>query len=73
MSSIVTCALPGDSGGPVFNRNGIVGIISSTGASLDAISKGKCDREAGAFYVPISDILDQIRQKNLKIIIPKPY
>lgn len=71
MDQVNLCALPGDSGGPVFDKRGIIGIISSTGASKDDVEKGICEKDSTAFFVPISDILEQIEKRVKDIDIPK--
>lgn len=60
------CALPGDSGGPVFDKDGIVGIISSTSIGVNSNFDDdtlRCDTEDEAFsyYIPVESILQQIK------------
>lgn len=60
------CALPGDSGGPVFDKSGIVGIISSTSIGVNSnFSKDdlRCDieEESYSYYIPVESILQQIK------------
>lgn len=61
------CALPGDSGGPVFDNTGIVGIISSTSIGVkdnkgdDALSC-KGESESFTYYIPVDSVIRQIKQ-----------
>lgn len=60
------CALPGDSGGPVFDNNGIVGIISSTSIGVnsnfnDSDLRCDTDSESYSYYIPVESILQQIK------------
>lgn len=60
------CALPGDSGGPVFDNKGIVGIISSTSIGVNSSFDDndlRCDtdQESYSYYIPVESILQQIK------------
>ena len=63
------CALPGDSGSPIFDNNGIVGILSSSSASDKEVEEGKCGTSSSAYYSPIGDVVSQIKAnvKDIKI------
>lgn len=60
MSQVNLCALPGDSGSPVYDRDGIVGVLSSTSATQEEVDAGKCDKGTVAYYTPITKIIDQV-------------
>lgn len=60
------CALPGDSGGPVFDNDGIVGIISSTSIGVHSNFNDndlRCDtnNESYSYYIPVESILQQVK------------
>lgn len=70
LDAIVTCALPGDSGGPVYDRNGIVGVTSATSASVDDSKSGKCtNSKSKLFYSPVEEVINQIQREIPEIII----
>lgn len=54
------CALPGDSGAPVFDRDGIIGILSSTSASSADAARRKCSPNNISYYVPIDKFIKEI-------------
>lgn len=61
--AVSLCALPGDSGGPVFSKKGIVGVLSATTATQEAMEKGSCKgvTNAEAFYVPVEEVLKEVK------------
>lgn len=61
--AVSLCALPGDSGGPVFSKKGIVGVLSATTATKEAMEKGSCKGvdNAEAFYVPVEEVLKEVK------------
>lgn len=63
MSKAYLCALPGDSGSPIFDKEGIIGVLSSTSASQDDINRHKCGSHNVAFYSPISSVVSEIERK----------
>jgi len=65
------CALPGDSGSPVFSDFGIVGVLSSTGASEKDSETGICSSPSSAYYVPIDQVVEQIQDNVPDIIFKK--
>ncbi len=65
------CALPGDSGSPVFSDSGIIGVLSSTGASAEDSKSGVCTSPSSAYYVPIGQVVAQIKSKVPDIIFKK--
>lgn len=70
MDEVKLCALPGDSGSPVFDRQGIVGILSSTSASQEDVNKGQCSASNMAYYVPIRDVIEQIHKEVPDAVLP---
>lgn len=62
MSQAQLCALPGDSGAPVYDRKGIIGIVSSTSASASDIKRRKCSDGTVAYYTPIADVIAAIEK-----------
>lgn len=67
MSQAYLCALPGDSGSPLFDRHGIVGVLSSTSASSADVARGQCSQGNIAYYTPIGKVIAEI-QKNFPAI-----
>ena len=65
------CALPGDSGSPVFSDSGIIGVLSSTGASSEDSKSGVCTAPSSAYYVPIGQVIKQIKEKVPDIIFKR--
>lgn len=65
------CALPGDSGSPIFDDQGIIGVISATHADVDPKSKDKCLGVPYAYYVPIDEVISEIEQNTKDIVIEK--
>lgn len=64
LDAMKTCALPGDSGGPVYDRYGIIGVTSSTSASMEEINKGSCSgNETELFYTPVSEVVEQVQSQ----------
>lgn len=68
MSQVSLCALPGDSGSPIYDKDGIVGVLSSTSASKDEISAQSCYRDNIGYYTPIDKVISGIRQHVPEII-----
>lgn len=68
MSQVHLCALPGDSGSPIFDHDGIVGVLSSTSASKKEVASGKCKTTSLAYYTPIGEVVEQIRKKVPSIV-----
>lgn len=60
MSKAYLCALPGDSGSPIFDKEGIIGVLSSTSASQNDIDNHKCAANNVAFYSPITSVISEI-------------
>lgn len=62
--AVSLCALPGDSGGPIFAKNGIVGVLSATKITGD-MNVSSCDNvpkeDIEAFYVPVEEVLKEIK------------
>lgn len=65
------CALPGDSGSPVFSDSGIIGVLSSTGASTEDSESGICTSPSSAYYVPMGKVITQIKEKVPDIIFKR--
>lgn len=61
LDQVELCALPGDSGGPVFDKTGIVGILSSSSATRRAGDDRSCEPGAMAYYTPMRDVVKQIQ------------
>lgn len=62
MSKANLCALPGDSGSPVFDKQGIIGVLSSTSASQEDILNHRCSDDNIAYYSPITSVIAEIEQ-----------
>lgn len=62
MSKAYLCALPGDSGSPIFDKEGIIGVLSSTSASQNDIDNHKCATNNVAFYSPITSVISEIER-----------
>lgn len=62
MSKAYICALPGDSGAPIFDKDGIIGVLSSTSASQEDINNHRCATNNIAFYSPITSVIAEIEQ-----------
>lgn len=60
LDEVKLCALPGDSGSPVFSKRGIVGVVSSTSADKQDMESGSCRTNTSAFYVPIDEVIAQV-------------
>lgn len=69
MDQVALCALPGDSGGPVFDKMGIVGILSSSSAVRSAEDPRSCESGAMAYYTPMEDIVKQIQSSLPDVIL----
>lgn len=61
LDQVQLCALPGDSGGPVFDKTGIVGILSSSSATRSRDDDRSCEPGAMAYYTPMRDVVKQIQ------------
>lgn len=65
------CVLPGDSGGPVFSESGIIGVMASTSATSYDGESNICTAPASAYYVPINDVIEQIKHAVPDIMFKK--
>lgn len=70
IDSFKGCSLPGDSGGPVYNSHGIVGVLSATTADNDDIKKGQCKKGTRTMYTPLSRVLSDIGDKLSYVDVP---
>ena len=61
LDEVVLCALSGDSGSPIYNNRGIVGVLSSSTAPNDDMISGKCTTKSSAYYTPTADIVKQLK------------
>lgn len=69
LDAVRTCALPGDSGGPVYDRKGIVGVTSAT-SSEDNRKTNRCDSQSTQlYYSPIERVISEIHRSIPKIDI----
>lgn len=67
------CALPGDSGAPVFSTSGIVGVLSSINVNPSVQEHGSCKSNKGdseIYYVPMRELLDEIEDMTDEVLIP---
>lgn len=62
LSKAYMCALPGDSGAPIFDKEGIIGVLSSTSASQNDINNHRCATNNVAFYSPITSVVAEIEK-----------
>lgn len=62
LSKAYLCALPGDSGSPIFDKDGIIGVLSSTSASQEEINSHMCATNNVAFYSPIASVIAEIER-----------
>lgn len=64
LDQVYLCSLPGDSGSPIYDEEGIVGILSSSSASDEEVTQGSCNStgESKSYYSPSSDVIAQIEK-----------
>lgn len=61
LDEVTLCSLPGDSGSPIYDNQGIVGVLSSSTASEQDRANGYCTENSGTYYTPMGDVVDQVR------------
>ena len=70
MDQVELCSLPGDSGSPVYDSRGIIGVLSSSSASEVEVSQGFCSESRFSYYSPVEQVLKEIMIKVPGIDIP---
>lgn len=70
--AVKLCALPGDSGGPIFDRGGIVGVLSATTAGVDSQDTLQCEADSMAYYTPMDRVLEQVF-RTIDDVAPRNY
>lgn len=65
LDQVFLCSLPGDSGSPIYDKDGIVGILSSSSATNEEVENGACSNSSTSksYYSPSSDVIEQIERE----------
>lgn len=70
MDQVKLCSLPGDSGSPVYDNQGIVGVLSSSSATEIEVSQGFCNEGRMSYYSPVSQVIREIMIQVPGVSIP---